>query len=519
VGAQQNNGGGSSPVSITVTSVPTGLTVAVNGSSCTTPCVPVQWTPGSSQTIAVTAPTQAGATGTQYIFSSWSDGGAISHTVTAPTVTTTYTASFTTQYLLTTAASPSSEGSIGPGSGWYNAGTAVSVSATATLGNQFTGFAGALTGATTPQSVTMNAPATVTADFSAVGSGPSWYSTSWNYRKPITISHAKVSGSSNLTNFPVLISLPTDANLEAQAQANGNDILFTASDGVTKLNHEIEVYASSTGQLVAWVQVPVVSPTADTVVYLYYGNGTATNQQNATAVWDSSYKVVNHFEQTSGTLKDSSGNNNVGIVSGGAASTPAGLAGNGYSLDGSSGLITIDNNASWATTTTAATLEFWFKPSSAAGTYHTLMSIGNWGATNDLYELANGNIAVNMDQVANPWGSVGCVTGALGFLTTPDGNYHHFAVGYTGIYTSNGFFGLYVDGVLACSDPYTTGGAILNQNSSNLCLGGACNGLNTGGSIDEFRLSVGTMRSAAWIATEFNNESSPSTFFSVGAQQ
>ena len=31
-----------------------------------------------------------------------------------------------------------------------------------------------------------------------------WYNTGWSNRKPITVVHTKVSGSSNLTNFPML---------------------------------------------------------------------------------------------------------------------------------------------------------------------------------------------------------------------------------------------------------------------------------------------------------------------------
>jgi hypothetical protein len=62
---------------------------------------------------------------------------------------------------------------------------------------------------------------------------------------------------------------------------------------------------------------------------------------------------------------------------------------------------------------------------------------------------------------------------------------------------TNGFFGVYVDGVLGCSTPYTTGGAILGENSSNLCLGGACNGVRTNGAIDEFRVSVGAC--GVWV--------------------
>ena len=46
--------------------------------------------------------------------------------------------------------------------------------------------------------------------------GSSWYNSAWSYQKAITISHTQVSGSSNLTNFPVLISLARMSSLAAQ---------------------------------------------------------------------------------------------------------------------------------------------------------------------------------------------------------------------------------------------------------------------------------------------------------------
>ena len=53
-------------------------------------------------------------------------------------------------------------------------------------------------------------------------------------------------------------------------KSDGTDILFTAADGLTKLNHEIETYNAATGQLSAWVQIPTLSAPADTVIYVYY---------------------------------------------------------------------------------------------------------------------------------------------------------------------------------------------------------------------------------------------------------
>ena len=68
---------------------------------------------------------------------------------------------------------------------------------------------------------------------------PFWYSTDWSFRRKLVIDHTKVSGGSDLANFPVLVSLSNVPQLSSGAQSSGNDIMFTDSSG-TKLDHEIE---------------------------------------------------------------------------------------------------------------------------------------------------------------------------------------------------------------------------------------------------------------------------------------
>ncbi len=394
LGAPQTNGGS---VSITVTSVPVGLAVTVDSSVCTTPCAAVQWTPGTVHTIA--AANQAGAAGTQYLFGSWSDGGAASHSVTAPASATTYTASFTTQYFLTTAASPSSEGSISPASEWVNAGTVVSVSATPATGDQFTGFTGALSGATTPQNLTMNAPETVTANFSANGS-PAWYNSAWSSRKPVTI--PSTAGSASFPNFPVLISLPSDANLAASAQASGNDILFTASDRITKLNHEIELYNSANGQLIAWVQVPALSP--GTAIYMYYGNSSASNQQNRTGTWNSNYNGVWHLPNgTTLSANDSTSHGNNGTLQG--STVPAATTGEidgAASFNGSTANIQTPLNIN----TLPITVSAWVYPTITSGISEPWSTdAGGWDygveVNGGTWQVHVGNALVNTGVTAN----------------------------------------------------------------------------------------------------------------------
>ena len=148
------------------------------------------------------------------------------------------------------------------------------------------------------------------AGVSNVRAATPWYNISWNCRVAITIDHTKVSGT--LTNFPVLINI-TNSALQQYAQTNGNDILFTSPDGTTKLPHEIESYTSSNGLLVAWVNVPVLSSAANTNLYLYYGNSSATNQQNVAATWNSNFKGVWHMNNS---FTDSTANSNNGTNTG-----------------------------------------------------------------------------------------------------------------------------------------------------------------------------------------------------------
>jgi uncharacterized repeat protein (TIGR01451 family) len=160
-------------VNVTINSSPTGLSFTVTGPGCApgtySSSQTLGWTPGSSCTVAFSTP-QAGPAGTRYAFSQWENSSTNpSRSITAPTTATTYTASFQTQYLLTTQVSPSSVyGSISPATEYVNAGAIVSVGESANLGYAFTGYSGALSGSTSPQNLTVNAPSTVTATFVAL---------------------------------------------------------------------------------------------------------------------------------------------------------------------------------------------------------------------------------------------------------------------------------------------------------------------------------------------------------------
>jgi photosystem II stability/assembly factor-like uncharacterized protein len=152
-------------VTVNVSTDPAGRSFSVDGVDYTSAQV-LRWDPSSTHTIATTSP-QAAGTGTRYVWSGWSDDGAISHEV-APATNMSYVASFAKQYQLTM--QTAANGTTTPPSGWFDAGASVSISADPAVGYAFNGWAGTGSGSysgwANPVNVRMNAPLTETPSFS-----------------------------------------------------------------------------------------------------------------------------------------------------------------------------------------------------------------------------------------------------------------------------------------------------------------------------------------------------------------
>jgi List-Bact-rpt repeat protein len=168
-------------IPVTIETNPSGRSFSIDGATFTSTQV-LNWTPGSTHMIATT--TQSGS-GTQYVWNTWSDGGATSHTI-APSTATTYTANFTTQFLLSASVAGSGTIAVDPvsASGYYDSGTSVELTATATGSGTFANWSGDLSGGVNPQSVTMSAPRTVTASFEPPGGSSASFLTGFALNSP-----------------------------------------------------------------------------------------------------------------------------------------------------------------------------------------------------------------------------------------------------------------------------------------------------------------------------------------------
>ena len=125
----------------------------------------------------------------------------------------------------------------------------------------------------------------------------------YSYYKKLTTQESQITvGTTNLTNFPVLVRI-TDPELRHTSfggnikNTNGYDIQFTAADKTTLLTFQIEKYVQNTGELVAWVKVPTVSATINTDFYMFFGNAAIVTDPSATTTWDANYRAVWHFSK------------------------------------------------------------------------------------------------------------------------------------------------------------------------------------------------------------------------------
>ncbi|MBI4970897.1 MAG: DUF2341 domain-containing protein [Candidatus Omnitrophica bacterium] len=322
----------------------------------------------------------------------------------------------------------------------------------------------------------------------------------YSSRRAIIIDRTKVPA--DLTGFPVLVSV-TDASLIGKVQNGSNyTIKFTDALGAV-MPYQVEYYDDTTGKLIAWVKADL-SSVRDTTLYLDYGASATADTQNASAVWDSNYAGVWHLaDGTVLSTTDSTANANNGLILGPTAT--AGQIDGAGSFGGINDYISIPDSNSWNLTTSDGTISVWFyvdtMPATAAdagGLVNQVNNDQNWA----IYYYGDGRVGVGRAGINE-------IVSAGGIISS--GQWYNAVV-----VTSAGTTTIYVNTANVASD--TT--AVWTDSSNPLRIGGhTYNNIPyyVAGRIDEVRFSS-TARSAEWIQTEYNNQSNPSTFHTLGGE-
>jgi hypothetical protein len=263
--------------------------------------------------------------------------------------------------------------------------------------------------------------------------------------------------------------------------------------------------------VLAWVRIPFLSHTSDTVIYVFYGDSAITTvQSTASSVWDANFVGVWHFSSAGSpdvhdsTVSGANGTNN-------STTSGSGQIDGAASLTGANGQrISVPNSASWNFGSANFTVEWWEKRTSLQnpgnyviardGTTNTVPFIFgaafNGGSTNNVFMSSNGS----------SWD----IGGGQSMGTIDLNQWNHFAIRRSG----NNFY-TYKNGSQTNTFTSSLG---LNWNNNPLSIGyGQNSSYVFAGSLDEVRISHAA-RSPDWISTEYANQLSPATFLAMGSE-
>ena len=321
----------------------------------------------------------------------------------------------------------------------------------------------------------------------------------WKYRQMVTINSSNVAAA--LTDFPVLIKINNPGNpVFSKALPTGRDILFTLSDGSTRVTHEVESFSTAGGTLCAWVRVPALSNTVNTVLYMYYGCANSATQESRNGTWDGNFIMVQHLKETSGHNLDSTINaNNSTLEAITAEGTAVGTIDGSDNFVGSSYVCTTTKNA----TVTAGTIAILATEIASHGATQSYLQCARITATTGRLYLLELNGTFEVGFSANAAINTN--------YRIPINTWHYYALTWSGANCT-----AYVDGV----SKVTSTDAVLPAYPVNFCFGAFLNLTQQyfTGIMDEIRVS-NVQRSAQWLLTEWNSMSSPQTFFSLAPEE
>ncbi|HEY5951980.1 MAG TPA: DUF2341 domain-containing protein [Kofleriaceae bacterium] len=316
--------------------------------------------------------------------------------------------------------------------------------------------------------------------------------------KTITIA-GPVTGT--LTDFPLWISL-TDSDLAARARADGTDIYFVA--GTTQLDFQIQSWTKTTGRLDAWVRVPSLA--TNTTLAMRYGDVATAHAPDAPGTF-AGYAAVWHLDDSlSSTAVADARNLTNGTAS--MLSTTDSVAarlGNGINFTDGNDQIAFTN------------------PLSGSGPHTISVWINQRTTTTNDAIIALGNGSLNEARWFHSRYNVATI--AVGFYTNDYTNPATDIIGdgwtllhwvYEG---TNRMTRIYRDGALVAG-PFQHAAGVNTQGNSGV-LGNAPGpfGTNMGinAALDEIRI-IAVARSPEWIAAEFANQQTASTFYSVSTE-
>ncbi len=330
-----------------------------------------------------------------------------------------------------------------------------------------------------------------------------WWNYAWTWRKQLVFNNTSTNlgvTAESLTDFPVLVKL-TSSNFEfSKAKSDGSDIRFLDSDHTTALSYEIEKWDSSAQQAFVWVKVPQIDANSSTdLIYMYYGNPSASDAQNVNDTWNSDYVGVWHLEESGNTVYDSTENakNGTKIGLNQQSQTSSGQIDGAQYFDGSNDFIDLGNVLEYQL---PISVSAWVKRAD-------LTSFPIF--TNDKTSDTHSGIWFDVSSSGYLGISYGTNTGDASSARRSGGpNDNPLSVGQwyyvVGIIRGPTDMDFYINGAATGESYSGSSNGTLGYSNRTARIGRELTDSNANGYIDEVRMS-NISRSAAWVAAEYKN--------------
>jgi hypothetical protein len=343
------------------------------------------------------------------------------------------------------------------------------------------------------------------------------------FAKEVTVQAAQVAGTGPLTDFPMLYSV-VDPDLRSVANGGrvqngaGYDIVFTAADCTDRLDHEIEAYDPTTGRYVAWVKLPSLSSSTNTPLTIYYGNDQVATDPSDPAVWSNGFIGVWHLDENpagaSPQMEESTANNFDARTLGSMTSSDlvTGQVNRAINFDGTDDRLIRNDNASLDVGTNSLTLSAWVNIADAATIKEVInKKAGGPDQNGYAYRITGDEVTVahKTDGGVNTFGS------SPEPIPIAENTWTYTSVVFN---ATQATATIYINGVAEPPIAIDVNGSLANN--ENFAIGYRLTGTNNpfNGSIDEARTAT-VARSTGWLRTEYNNQNSPSSFYSISPEQ
>lgn len=362
---------------------------------------------------------------------------------------------------------------------------------------------------------------------------------SYSFCQQLTIDHTQA-GTADSTNFPLEFATSTDTSLATVA--NGGhvqntttqtgtssltvpaDFVVTSDSGCTTLlNWEFEKYTPTTGNMILFFNWATLSHTTDGHPWICYGKLSATTWQgNVNGTWNTNYKAVYHFNESSMNIgqfsyDSTSANNNEEYNSKGGGTNATPTTGQ---VDGASWLTSANENSGASASSTFVT-----------GTGSGSITMEGWlnfnsthaydGPNNDFLEIDDSSSGLNWLALstnsgdASIFGKWEYFTGTFPMNTTTPFSISTGTWYYFDLTSDNSTLSFYINGTLVGN--VAMGQARANDGKFYLSWGPLTQ-RTSDVKFDEIRLS-NTVLTSSQITATYNNQKTGSTMVTAGAEQ